>query len=132
MPRPKARGAREPVGPRVRELRRGRKLSAADRRVIRERGVVDFLLSPTRTGRLEVLETLVEPRGGSGEAYAHPGDEECVIVLEGSFRVWVDGTCHDLSPGDAITFSSRTPHRWENPGTSETRVLWVLTPALGW
>lgn len=103
-----------------------------ERRVIRERGVDDYLLSPTRSGRLEVLETVVQPGAGSGEAYAHPGDEECIIVVEGAFRVWLDDAVYDLAPGDAVTFPCRTPHRWENPGQGETRVIWVLTPALGW
>lgn len=104
----------------------------AERRVIRERGVDDYLLSPTRSGRLEVLETVIQPGAGSGEAYTHPGDEECIVVLEGLFRVWLDGARYDLAKGDAITFACRVPHRWENPGKGETRVLWVLTPAVGW
>jgi transcriptional regulator with XRE-family HTH domain len=102
------------------------------RRVIRERGVADYLLSPTRSGRLEVLETVISPGGESGEAYSHPGDEECIVVLEGLFRVWLDGSTYDLGPGDAITFPCRTPHRWENPSKDETRVLCVITPAMGW
>jgi transcriptional regulator with XRE-family HTH domain len=103
-----------------------------DRRVIRERGVDDYLLSPTRSGRLEVLETVIAPGGGSGDAYSHPGDEECIVVLEGRLRVSLDGSTYDLALGDAITFSCRTPHRWENPTSDETRVLWVITPAIGW
>ena len=116
-------GDRDLTGPVVR---------VRDRRVIRERGVDDYLLSPTRSGRLEVLETVIQPGGGSGDAYSHPGNEECVIVLNGAFRMWVDGSKYDLTPGDAITFPCRLPHRWENPGRDETRVLWVLTPAAGW
>lgn len=116
-------GDRDLTGPVVR---------VSDRRVIRERGVDDYLLSPTRSGRLEVLETVIQPGGGSGDAYSHPGNEECVIVLHGAFSMWVDGSKYDLTPGDAITFPCRLPHRWENPGRDETRVLWVLTPAAGW
>jgi transcriptional regulator with XRE-family HTH domain len=101
-----------------------------DRRVIRNRGVDDFLLSPTRSGRLEVIETLIQPGEGSGTpAYSHPGDEECIVVLEGTLRVWVDGDQYDLDPGDAITFPCRSPHRWLNPAKSRTRAMWVLTPA---
>ncbi len=88
-----------------------------DRRVIRNRGVDDYLLSPTRSGRLEVIETIIQPGEGSGEPpYSHPGDEECIVVLEGTLRVWVDEDEYDLRPGDAITFPCRSPHRWENPG----------------
>jgi transcriptional regulator with XRE-family HTH domain len=116
-------GERTPTGPLVR---------VAQRQALHERGVVDYLLTPTRSGRLEILETLIEPGGGSGDAYTHLGDEECVIVLEGTLRVWLAETEYELGPGDAITFTCRTPHRWQNPGTARTRVVWVVTPALGW
>jgi mannose-6-phosphate isomerase-like protein (cupin superfamily) len=46
--------------------------------------------------------------------------------------VWLDGLDYELTAGDAITFPCRTPHRWENPGDAETRVVWVLTPGMGW
>ena len=101
-----------------------------DRRVIRNRGVDDYLLSPTRSGRLEVIETIIQPGEGSGEPpYSHPGDEECIVVLEGTLRVWVDDDEYDLRPGDAITFPCRSPHQWSNPAKRHTRALWVLTPA---
>jgi len=116
-------GERDSSGPVVR---------VHERRVIRERGVADYLLSPTRSGRLEVLETVIQPGGGSGETYTHPGNEECIVVLQGALRVWLDGDQYDLAPGDAITFPCRTPHRWENPSRGEARVMWVLTPAIGW
>jgi transcriptional regulator with XRE-family HTH domain len=103
----------------------------SDRRVIRNRGVVDYLLSPTRSGRLEVIVAVIQPGEGSGEPpYSHPGDEECIVVLEGTLRVWVDGEEYDLEPGDAITFPCRSPHSWGNPAKQgKTRALWVLTPA---
>lgn len=102
----------------------------ADRRVVHNRGVADEIITPARATRLEVLETIVEPGAGSGPApYHHPGDEECVLVLGGRLLVWLDGTEHDLREGDAVTFPCRTPHRWENPGDSPARVLWVITPA---
>lgn len=97
---------------------------------VRNRGVTDYLVTPTRSGRLEVLETVVEPGAGSGkEDYSHPGDEECILVLEGQLRVWLEGVAYDLLPGDAITFSCRMRHRWTNLGDSVARVLWIITPA---
>ncbi|MQA82025.1 MAG: cupin domain-containing protein [Streptosporangiales bacterium] len=104
-----------------------------ERRVVRNRGADDYLLTPNRNGRLEVLETVVEPGEGSGTtAYAHPGDEECIVVLAGEFRLWIDGTRYDLSEGDAATFPCRTPHRWQNPSDSPARLHWIITPAGGY
>ena len=102
----------------------------ADRRVIRNHGVADELLSPTRSGRLEVLETVVSPLAGSGdEPYSHPGDEECIVILAGQLHVQIRETVYVLEPGDALTFGCRVPHAWVNPGPDEARAMWIVTPA---
>lgn len=101
-----------------------------DRRVVRHHGVTDELLSPTRSGRLEVLETVVAPLAGSGdEPYSHAGDEECIVLLSGLLHVHVQGAAYALEPGDALTFSCRVPHAWQNPGPLEARAMWIITPA---
>ena len=70
----------------------------------------------------------VKPGGGSGEAYAHEG-EEFLHVLRGQFEIWLDGQQHyRLKRGDSLYFESSTPHRWKNPGQAEAWVLWVNTP----
>ncbi len=101
-----------------------------ERRVIRNHGVADELLSPTRSGRLEVLETVVAPLAGSGdEPYSHPGDEECIVLLAGLLHVQVREEVYVLEPGDALTFSCRVSHAWRNPGPLEARAMWIITPA---
>ena len=70
----------------------------------------------------------VKPGGGSGESYSHEG-EEFLHVLRGDFEIWLDGKDHyHLKPGDSLYFESSTPHRWKNPGRSETWLLWINTP----
>jgi DNA-binding transcriptional MerR regulator/quercetin dioxygenase-like cupin family protein len=70
----------------------------------------------------------VKPGGGSGESYSHEG-EEFLHILRGDFEIWLDGKEHyRLKPGDSLYFESSTPHRWRNPGRSETWLLWVNTP----
>ena len=60
---------------------------AADRRRMDSKGVTDYLLTPEQARRLRVLETVIAPGSGSGaENYTHPGDEECVVVLDGALR----------------------------------------------
>jgi transcriptional regulator with XRE-family HTH domain len=103
---------------------------AGERRIIRSHGVADELLSPTRSGRLEVLETVVSPGAGSGdEPYSHAGDEECIVLLTGTLDVQVQDVRYVLQPGDALTFNCRVPHAWHNAGTVEVRALWIITPA---
>jgi DNA-binding transcriptional MerR regulator/mannose-6-phosphate isomerase-like protein (cupin superfamily) len=70
----------------------------------------------------------VKPNGGSGESYAHEG-EEFLHVLRGQFEIWLNKTEHyHLKTGDSLYFESSTPHRWRNPGRTETCLLWVNTP----
>jgi transcriptional regulator with XRE-family HTH domain len=70
----------------------------------------------------------IKPGGGSGESYAHEG-EEFLHVLRGQFEIWLNSKEHyRLKPGDSLYFESSTPHRWKNPGRSETWLLWINTP----
>jgi DNA-binding transcriptional MerR regulator/quercetin dioxygenase-like cupin family protein len=70
----------------------------------------------------------VKPNGGSGESYAHEG-EEFLHILRGEFEIWLGNKEHyRLKTGDSLYFESSTPHRWRNPGRSETWLLWVNTP----
>ncbi len=70
----------------------------------------------------------IKPGGGSGESYSHEG-EEFLHVLRGNFEISLGGKEHYcLKPGDSLYFESSTPHRWKNPGRTETWLLWINTP----
>jgi DNA-binding transcriptional MerR regulator/quercetin dioxygenase-like cupin family protein len=96
------------------------------------------ILETTPDVRMELLawgHTVMEPHlfrikpgGGSGESYSHEG-EEFLHVLRGEFEIWLDAKDHyRLKRGDSLYFESSTPHRWRNPGRTETWLLWVNTP----
>ena len=96
------------------------------------------ILEATPGVRMELLawgQTVMEPHlfrikpgGGSGESYSHEG-EEFLHVLRGNFEIWLDAKEHyQLKPGDSLYFESSMPHRWKNPGRTETWLLWVNTP----
>lgn len=89
----------------------------------------DYLLSPDLSGKLEMIWAEADPGGGSGkQPYTHEGDEECVVVIRGRMEVWVGTRRYVLTSGDAITFSSRVPHRWKNIGRGKLEALWAITP----
>jgi DNA-binding transcriptional MerR regulator/mannose-6-phosphate isomerase-like protein (cupin superfamily) len=69
----------------------------------------------------------IAAQAGSGESYAHEG-EEFLFVLRGELQIALDGEEYHLKRGDSFYFESATPHRWKNPGRSETWLLWVNTP----
>ena len=70
----------------------------------------------------------IKPGGGSGESYSHEG-EEFLHVLRGEFEISLKGReRYLLKSGDSLYFESSTPHRWKNPGRTESWILWVNTP----
>jgi mannose-6-phosphate isomerase-like protein (cupin superfamily) len=78
--------------------------------------------------------TVMEPhlfritaKATSGESYKHEG-EEFLFVLRGELRMLLDAEEYRLRTGDSFYFDSSTPHRWSNPGRTETWVLWINTP----
>jgi DNA-binding transcriptional MerR regulator/quercetin dioxygenase-like cupin family protein len=69
----------------------------------------------------------VAPEAGSGDSYAHEG-EEFLYVLQGELTITLAKEAYQLKAGDSFYFESATPHHWKNPGRAETWVLWVNTP----
>jgi DNA-binding transcriptional MerR regulator/quercetin dioxygenase-like cupin family protein len=69
----------------------------------------------------------IAPQAGSGESYAHVG-EEFLYVLRGEFQISLEDQEYNLKPGDSFYFESARPHSWRNPGKTQTWLLWVNTP----
>jgi DNA-binding transcriptional MerR regulator/mannose-6-phosphate isomerase-like protein (cupin superfamily) len=70
----------------------------------------------------------IAPSAGSGESYAHEG-EEFLFMLCGSLEISLaNGERLCLEEGDSFYFESSNEHRWKNPGKKEALVLWVNTP----
>ncbi|MBI3474684.1 MAG: MerR family transcriptional regulator [Acidobacteria bacterium] len=69
----------------------------------------------------------IAPQSGSGESYAHEG-EEFLFLLRGELTISLADQEYSLKRGDSFYFQSATPHHWRNPGRSETWVLWINTP----
>jgi transcriptional regulator with XRE-family HTH domain len=109
----------------------GRLVRKGQRRVIGYAGLGarDEFLTDGPNARLQVIESTIEPGGGTGpDAYTHESDEECLIVLDGCLELWVGHEHYRLETGDAIRYSSRVAHRNQNPGPGVARVLFVVTP----
>ena len=51
-----------------------------------------------------------------------------VRTVEGRHEVHLGDATYTLEPGDSITYSSRLPHWYRNPGDEPVRSLWVITP----
>lgn len=85
-------------------------------------------LAPFFEGHLlQALLFVIAPGGHSLDVIQHEG-EEVGFVLEGEFELTVDDESHLLQPGDTFQFRSERPHGYRNPGSIETKVLWINTP----
>lgn len=69
------------------------------------------------------------PVGGSSgrQQMYHPGDE-LIVLLEGQLQVTIAGESYLLEAGDSLSFKSHLPHRWDNIGDGEAKVIWTLSP----
>lgn len=77
---------------------------------------------------LEPQRFSVDPGHGSGEEYAHDG-EEFLYVVDGTLSITLDGRDQfDIEAGMSLCFESTRRHRWWNPGNVVTKVLWINTP----
>ncbi|WP_448652011.1 cupin domain-containing protein [Pseudomonas fluorescens] len=92
-----------------------------------EDGIVDQLLTPLPNHQLEMLQSSFPPGTYSQQSYSHEG-EEAGYVLSGQFELWVGDRHFLLDAGDSFSFASSEPHRYGNPGTVQTVVIWVITP----
>lgn len=89
-------------------------------------------LGPTGRGQtMEPVMLTLEPDGRSGDRAASHGGHEFAIVWDGDVRVTLGDTEHRLASGDAVTFRSAMPNRWENIGPVPARVLIVATRVSG-
>lgn len=95
-------------------------------------GVEEYQLTPSSESRVQVIEQLVEPGGGSGdEEYSLQGETEFVHLLKGQLEVTVGDELVTLKAGDSLTFSASDAHTWRNPSSRQTaHAIWVFAPAL--
>ena len=100
----------------------------AERRVLETTKGVRMELLAWGNKAMEPHLFRIKPGSGSGEPYTHEG-EEFLHIIRGRFEIWIGNEEHyKLKPGDSIYFENSTPHRWRNPGSSESWLLWINTP----
>ena len=90
---------------------------------------LSILLPASATGGvLAIFEDVVEPGVGPGR-HIHHGEDETFFVGSGKFIVEVDGTVHDLAPGDVAFVPRGTVHAFKNIGTTPGLLRYAFTPA---
>jgi XRE family transcriptional regulator, regulator of sulfur utilization len=108
---------------------------AGERRSTRRDGHLVEELTPPLPGQradvsLHVLEAGSATGGKDDPPMHEPGSRETAVVLSGRLTLFVDGTRHELSEGDSVTFDADLPHHFENDGSEPTRFLAVIAAGL--
>ncbi|WP_119268552.1 cupin domain-containing protein [Taklimakanibacter deserti] len=62
-------------------------------------------------------------------AHSHDHYEETIYGLEGILTWTVDGNQLDVGPGQALCIPRGAVHRFDNNGSTDAKVLCVITPA---
>jgi transcriptional regulator with XRE-family HTH domain len=91
----------------------------------------EYLLTPRSEVRVQLIESVIQPGGGSGTGdYSLRADAEVVHVISGQLDITVAGTLLRLGAGDSLTFEPSDPHSWHNPSSRrKAHVLWAIAPA---
>ncbi|RPI88971.1 MAG: cupin domain-containing protein [Chloroflexi bacterium] len=91
-------------------------------------GLVEDLGTGMARFGAEPLIVTLKPKADSGRTpIVHTG-REFVYCLEGHIVYHVDDQAYPLEPGDSLMFEAYLPHRWQNEGESESKLLLVLCP----
>ena len=74
---------------------------------------------------LEVFHLIFPRRNRMDLMVSHPGQEYC-YVIGGRIRFHVGAESFDLGPGEGIFLNSELPHRADNVGEEDARILMVV------
>jgi transcriptional regulator with XRE-family HTH domain len=94
----------------------------------------EILTPPLPGQRAVVSQHTLAPgaaTGGPGDPPTHePGSRETAVIESGTVMLHCDGREHELAPGDCVTFDADLPHRFENRGGKEARLLAIVSAGL--
>lgn len=90
--------------------------------------LTESFTSGLRDAQFSSFYCTVKKGGSSGvKNMYHPGDE-LIYLLEGKLKITVADATYVLHAGDSISFKSHLPHRWDNIGEEDAKVVWTLSP----
>jgi DNA-binding transcriptional MerR regulator/quercetin dioxygenase-like cupin family protein len=101
---------------------------STERRILDSGSGVTIEDMSTASSNLESLLFTVLPGAGSDGAFSHEG-EEMLYIASGELLLTLDGTDrYHIGSGDSMSYDSKRPHAWTNPGHEATVIVWVNTP----
>lgn len=92
--------------------------------------VYALLITGEQSGGAFSLTHGLIPPGGGPPLHTHTREMETFVVLEGSVSFWHgDDAPIELGPGSTIHLEPHTPHRFQNTGEQQARMLIRTAPA---
>ena len=94
---------------------------------------IRFLVeSEASAGTVAVFEFDVPAGAKLPIAHSHDAYEETIYGVCGVMTFTIEGTPHDIGPGDAVCIPRGVAHRFDNHGDTDATALAIVTPgALG-
>jgi transcriptional regulator with XRE-family HTH domain len=100
---------------------------AAQRMYSRSPGMkIEHLGSGLADYALASFSITMDPETGTQTATIEHSGAEWAYCLEGIVEYEVDGQTYRLAPGDNLLFDASLPHRWQNRGPTQARMLLVF------
>ena len=88
---------------------------------------IQSFLKSTKDKKMHPFYTKIAPGGGSKGMYSHEG-EEFVYILKGELYIKVGDKEYVVKEGEGVYFKSYIPHDWINKSSTDTEVIWIITP----
>jgi len=79
--------------------------------------------------KLEPMKVILPPKMKEEHSYSHNG-EEFYYVLQGEVIFYLNEEMYRLYEGDTLHFPSSLVHQWENPLSTNSIVLGIVTPLI--
>jgi transcriptional regulator with XRE-family HTH domain len=90
----------------------------------------DVLASGLVRGKIRAVVATLGPkeRAASGDTIVvNPGQMKLCYIIKGQVALHYGGASHVLHEGDSAYLDGGVDHRWENPGRTAAKALWVIT-----
>ena len=94
-------------------------------------GTIGWRLTPDKGSKhLVIMDVTLEP-GEGHDFHKHPGQEEMIIVKQGSITQYLEQESTTLASGDSVYIDAGVVHASFNDGDETAQLQVVIGPSLG-
>jgi len=90
---------------------------------------IEFMLTGDQTADSLTVGLASVPAGNGPPPHVHPAEDELFLILEGEYRVYLDGEWTVVGPGAVVYLPRGSIHTFQVVGTSPGRHWTLQTPS---